>query len=1312
MLLRTLLIVLLSQLLILQTKAQGLEGIIVERYYLSDDNDATDAIDNGAVTPLTVGSTTYRIYVDMADGYKFSQIFGTSAHPLTVNSTADFFNDPNYGVMINPGTISANNIKKHTAMIDSWFTTGGVSNSKVGVLKSEDNDGTVGNQHGVLANNAGGCYGLPITGTSGQDGMIPSSAATYLVPNSLGLGSALSALDQTAGNSILIDNGAIAALGGIVGPTSTNRVLIAQFTTFGELTFELNVQLVNISTGDAENYVASNPGTGELTHPSLTRTINTSPSVSITNPVNNAIVPIGNLNITADASDNGMIQQIEFFVDGNSLGVDTSSPFTLTYNVSAGSHQVYAVVTDNDCSTSTSSTILFSAANNNPPTISLNGPTTAITGTTVTYTATASDTDGSVSMVEFFINGNSLGTDNSSPYSIDYVTTFGNGQNVIAIATDNQGSSTTSNAIILNVVNNAAPSVTISSPLSSDIFIAPQIVTIVAAANDTDGNIQQVEFYVNGSSIGVDLTAPYSMEWTSEVGTADITAIATDNLGESTTSLEVSITIADPNALPYAITTSYVHCDESAVCVPLTVSVTQPVDNVLGYDISLSYDADVLTPTGTIEVGGTLVNPATVDYTVNTSVPGIISFSLFFDGSAGAGAEFNGFGELCCIQFLRTANFSPTDTTSIDILSVQESYISGVELATGTGGSIISSVDPIYEGTLLYWFNLTPISYDVQSPDEFDPTTIQGVENGEVVNTSDPAYPDLLGHFEHNLLHGDSLYINRDIDNNESIQHLINGADAFLLKSMFVNNEFIPSYSQIACMDVNLDGTVSAGDLTQIMQRATHAIGEFQQAWNYDDQGNSNGQPSKDWVFYSQFNTQLNPSYNASTSFPDVDGIGFDVNHLPEISFVLPSHVANFSYDGSTCPDINTDNYIGMLLGDINGSFVNYSDVIIGNDSIIFDLGNMITTEISGNYYVEIPVSIHSTLSAKQAQDFRFKFNTEKMTFLSTSFIAPDFYGMDHYNNESEYLSVTGSVGSYFQNIPNNQTNMTLRFQLTSPCVEIQPTDFFNVEAYLDGYPVHSHFTNPTSLPAITINSTAPYCSNTDITFEYATTISDLELTNYAWSSTASSNETGNPVNISFNNFGQQTLTLEATATNGCTYTVTTEIMVLESPLVNFTSLIDNDTFTGTFTNTTTASTTSISEYLWDFGDSNTSNDSDPTHTYDSAALYTVSLTATTEEGCQATYTSTVDIVDGVDEINLSQIVVCYPNPATDMLSVITHSPTDVEIRDLSGKLWIQYSITDGGTHTISTSTLASGVYFISFTHENYTQQMRLVITK
>jgi chitinase len=53
-----------------------------------------------------------------------------------------------------------------------------------------------------------------------------------------------------------------------------------------------------------------------------------------------------------------------------------------------------------------------------------------------------------------------------------------------------------------------------------------------------------VDFFVNGSLVGTDTNAPYSVGWsTGTTGTYTLTARATDNAGAGTTSGPVSIAV-------------------------------------------------------------------------------------------------------------------------------------------------------------------------------------------------------------------------------------------------------------------------------------------------------------------------------------------------------------------------------------------------------------------------------------------------------------------------------------------------------------------------------------------------------------------------------------------------------------------------------------------------------------------------------------------------------------------------------------------------------------------------------------------------
>jgi len=104
--------------------------------------------------------------------------------------------------------------------------------------------------------------------------------------------------------------------------------------------------------------------------------------------------------------------------------------------------------------------------------------------------------------------------------------------------------------------------------------------------------------------------------------------------------------------------------------------------------------------------------------------------------------------------------------------------------------------------------------------------------------------------------------------------------DAFLTRKVLLNDvSFIPSVFQAVAMDVNMDGVISAGDLSQINQRAVLMIPEFKQQWNYDLAGNHipGTGPSKDWLFIDQSTITSNPLYSISTTYPNNDGWLFEI---------------------------------------------------------------------------------------------------------------------------------------------------------------------------------------------------------------------------------------------------------------------------------------------------------------------------------------------------------------------------------------------------------------------------------------------------
>jgi hypothetical protein len=157
-----------------------------------------------------------------------------------------------------------------------------------------------------------------------QDGMI---AGTPVAVTTVGIDNDLAVFDATslADSIFKTTNGAVSALGGAVGPTNENRVLLGQFTTKGQFSFELNIQLGTPTAGVSEKYVASNPKNGELTIPSL---IYKSPSK--TTPVDTSTASIANLtNINVSVFPNPASDKLFIKLDKNVKGVFNAALLTL-----------------------------------------------------------------------------------------------------------------------------------------------------------------------------------------------------------------------------------------------------------------------------------------------------------------------------------------------------------------------------------------------------------------------------------------------------------------------------------------------------------------------------------------------------------------------------------------------------------------------------------------------------------------------------------------------------------------------------------------------------------------------------------------------------------------------------------------------------------------------------------------------------------------------------------------------------------------------------------------------------------------------
>lgn len=237
---------------------QGLEKIIVEKYYVSDEKDA--AASNGN---LPAGSVTYRIFTDMLPGYRFQAAYGIPGHELRIATTTSFFNDENYGGTV-ANVIPDHKLSDNALMLDSWLSVGAASEGTLGILKIKDDETETVIHAKVFLQNSNPAAGIPL---NKHDGLIHGTAAKV---TGFGIDSIIDVFkNKTNGSLFSTTNGSWASMYGSIGPDSIdNKVLIAQITTNGVFTFELNIQ-IGTPYGGVENYVARNPVGNEIQLSSL-----------------------------------------------------------------------------------------------------------------------------------------------------------------------------------------------------------------------------------------------------------------------------------------------------------------------------------------------------------------------------------------------------------------------------------------------------------------------------------------------------------------------------------------------------------------------------------------------------------------------------------------------------------------------------------------------------------------------------------------------------------------------------------------------------------------------------------------------------------------------------------------------------------------------------------------------------------------------------------------------------------------------------------------------------------------------------------
>ncbi|MEG2805474.1 glycosyl hydrolase family 18 protein [Stenotrophomonas sp.] len=189
---------------------------------------------------------------------------------------------------------------------------------------------------------------------------------------------------------------------------------------------------------------------------------------------------------------------------------------------------------------------------NQPPSVSLTSPAAGASfaaGSSITVSANASDSDGTVSKVEFFRGGTSLGIDTSAPYSVTWANASAGSHTFKAVATDNTNAVTSSATVSVTVTaasNDTTPP-SVPGGLTSPSKTASTVNLAWSAATDNSGGsgVAGYDVYRNGSLVGSPGATQYTDGGLTASTTYTYTVRARDNAGNaSARSTAISVTTA------------------------------------------------------------------------------------------------------------------------------------------------------------------------------------------------------------------------------------------------------------------------------------------------------------------------------------------------------------------------------------------------------------------------------------------------------------------------------------------------------------------------------------------------------------------------------------------------------------------------------------------------------------------------------------------------------------------------------------------------------------------------------------------------
>ena len=437
---------------------------------------------------------------------------------------------------------------------------------------------------------------------------------------------------------------------------------------------------------------------------------------------------------------------------------------------------------------------------------------------------------------------------------------------------------------------------------------------------------------------------------------------------------------------------AFLDTNECAISSKVAVSLLclNNISNVSGFDVEITFDNSKVIPTDTIIFNNDLINSKNIGYLVNKS-NGKVNISIYLNGNGG-NLFFNGKGTVVTMLFKKTANFQKNDSV-LFLAKLTESYDTHTTIVSVSPGIFSANNDLVFNGLVVDWTKKNKV---IEDSNCFVTKVLYDIKANKSINTS------CNGSF---VLHNqnDKFQLSKSLDSKTDAIAFINGYDAFLTSIVAVEDpSYIPTVYQLIAMDVNKDGVISAGDISQINKRTVKAFESFSPV-------NSN---TSDWIFIDNDILNTNNNFKISSIYPDNDGKGYSKNMVPKTT-------SDFTLNG--CLKAHKT-YTGILLGDADGNYSNASNSTTNLKSnsidtvnkVLLDFKNAVTSYQSGDVYIDVPVIVKSNLGINSF-DFSLQNDENKLQYLAV--ISPNSLvnSYSYYNKTDKTIRFTSysKTGSY-----------------------------------------------------------------------------------------------------------------------------------------------------------------------------------------------------------------------------------------------------------------------------------------------------------